>query len=109
MDIQFIAKESLALAHYVTGYITKAERSNLQEIWNEVVSEKSIYSRLFSFGIRSMHSRECCLYEASDLLLGEQLCDESDSVKWIDAAFPHRRKPRVKDHKKLEELHSTEL
>ena len=51
MDIQFIAEQSLALAHYVTGYITKAERSNMQDIWNEVASEKSIYSRLFSFGV----------------------------------------------------------
>ena len=108
MDIQFIAEESLALAHYVTGYITKAERSNMQDIWNEVASEKSIYSRLFSFGIRSMRSRECGLYEASNLLLGEQLCGKSDSVKWIDAAFPHKRKRRVKDHKKLEELHRME-
>ena len=74
MDIQFIAKESLALTHYVTGYITKAERSNMQDIWNEVSLEKSIYSGLFSFGIQSMQSRKCSLYEASDLHLGEQLC-----------------------------------
>ena len=33
MDIQFVAESSLALAHYVSGYITKAERSNMQEIW----------------------------------------------------------------------------
>ena len=62
MDIQFIAEQLLALAHYVTRYITKAERSNIQDIWNEVSSEKSIYSRLFSFGIQSMCSRECGLY-----------------------------------------------
>ena len=108
MDILFIAEESLALAHYVTGYISKAERSNMQAIWNEVASEKSIYSRLFSFGIQSMHSRECGLYEASDLLLGEQLCGKSDSIMWIDAVFLHKRKRRIKDHKKLEELHSKE-
>ena len=32
VDIQFIAESSLALAHYVSGYVTKAEKSNLQEI-----------------------------------------------------------------------------
>ena len=47
-------------------------------------------------------------YEASDLLLGEQLCGKSDSVKWIDSALPHKRKRRVKDHKKLQDLHSRE-
>ena len=106
MDIQFIGEHSLALAHYVTGYITKAERSNMQDIWHEVSNEKSIYSKLWSFGIRSLRSRECGLYEACDLLLGEQLCGKSVSVKWIDAAFPHKRKRRVKDHAKLQQLRS---
>ena len=103
-DIQFIAEQSLALAHYVTGYITKAERSNMQDLWQEVASEKSIYSKLWSFGVRSMRSRECGLYEASDLLLGEQLCGKSDAVKWIDAAFPDKRKRRVKGYQKLQQL-----
>ena len=35
-DIQYVAESSLALAHYVSGYVTKAERSNLQDIWQEV-------------------------------------------------------------------------
>ncbi len=29
IDIQFVAESSLALAHYVSGYVTKAERSNM--------------------------------------------------------------------------------
>ena len=32
MDIQFISKSSLAIAQYVTGYVTKAEKSNMQEV-----------------------------------------------------------------------------
>ena len=69
----------------------------MQDLWQEVASEKSIYSKLWSFGVRSMRSRECGLYEASDLLLGEQLCGKSDAVKWIDAAFPDKRKRRGAD------------
>ena len=91
MDIQFIAEESLAVGYYMIGYIAKAEKSNMHEIWKEVASESRIYSMLFGFGIRSMHSRECGLYEARDLLLSEQLCGKSSSVKWIDATFPHKR------------------
>ena len=60
MDIQFIAEVSLALAHYVSGYVTKAERSNMQ-VWEEVGSNKSVYSRLWSFGVRSLCSHECGL------------------------------------------------
>ena len=73
IDIQFVAESSLALAHYVSGYVTKAERSNMQEIWQEVSENKSVYSRLWSFGVRSLRFRECGLYEASDLLLGDHL------------------------------------
>ena len=104
MDIQFIAESSLALTHYVTGYVTKAERSNMQDLWQEIGSNKSVYSRLWSFGIRSLRSRECGLYEASDLLLGDHLCEKSDTIQWIDATFPHKRKCRLKDHSKLQEL-----
>ena len=46
IDVQFVAESSPALAHYVSGYVTKAERSNMQEIWQEVSENKSVYSRL---------------------------------------------------------------
>ena len=104
IDIQFVAENSLALAHYVSGYVTKAERSNMQEIWQEVGDNKSIYSRLWSFGIRSLRFRECGLYEASDLLLGDHLTEKSDTVKWLDVSMPHKRSHRLKNHKQLQEM-----
>ena len=33
IHIQFVAESPLALAHYVSGYVTKAEKSSMQEIW----------------------------------------------------------------------------
>eukprot|EP00731_Ephydatia_muelleri_P019066 Em0011g1106a len=104
MDIQFTAESSLTLAHYVTGYVTKAEKSNMQEVWQEVNSNSSIYSKLWSFGVRSLRSRECGLYEASDLLLGDHLTEKSVTVKWVDASMPHKRKRRLKTHKQLVEV-----
>jgi hypothetical protein len=104
IDIQFVAEASLALAHYVSGYVTKAERSNMQDIWQEVSENKSIYSRLFSFGVRSLRFRECGLYEASDLLLGDHLTEKSDTVKWVDVSMPHKRSRRLKNHKVLQEM-----
>ena len=101
IDIQFVAESSLALAHYVSGYVTKAERSNMQDIWQEVSENKSIYRRLWSFGIRSLRFRECGLYEASDLLLGDHLSEKSDTVKWLDVSMPHKRNRRLKDHRVL--------
>ena len=104
IDIQFVAESSLALAHYVSGYVTKAEKSSMQEIWQEVSDNKSIYSRLWSFGVRSLRSRECGLYEASDLLLGDHLTEKSATVKWIDVSMPQKRSRRLKDHRQLEQL-----
>ena len=104
IDIQFIAEASLALAHYVSGYVTKAERSNMQEIWQEVSDSKSIYSRLFSFGVRSLRFRESGLYEASDLLLGDHLTEKSCTVKWVDVAMPHKRSRRLKNYKVLQKM-----
>ena len=104
IDIQFIAEASLALAHYVSGYVTKAEHSNMQEIWQEVSHSKSIYSRLFSFGVRSLCFRESGLYEASDLLLGDHLTEKSNTVKWVDVAMPHKRSLRQTNHKVLQKM-----
>ena len=71
IDIQFVAESSLALAHYVSGYVTKAENVPCKSIWQQISDNKSIYGRLWNFGVRSLRFRECGLYEASDLLLGE--------------------------------------
>ena len=64
----------------------------------------SVYSRLWSFGICSLRSRECGLYEASDLLLGDHLSEKSDVVKWIDTSAPHKINRRLKDHSVLQEI-----
>ena len=97
-----MAESSLALAHYVSGYVIKAEKSSMQEIWQDVSENKSTYSRLWTFGIQSLHSRECGLYEASDLLLGDHLTEKSAMVQWVDVSMPQKRSCRLKDHKVLE-------
>ena len=91
IDIQFVAESSLALAHYVSGCVSKAEKSSMQDIWNEVIENKSVYSRLWSLGVRSLRSRECGLYEASDLLLGHHLTEKSDTVQWVDVSMPQKK------------------
>ena len=46
LDILFVAESSLVLAHYISGYVTKTERRNLHEIWQDISENKNIYSRL---------------------------------------------------------------
>ena len=73
MDLQYIAEKSLSLTEYVTGYVTKAEKSHARDLWEEVSSCDNIYSRLWKIGQKLLRSKEVGLYEASDLLLGESL------------------------------------
>ena len=42
--------------------------------------------------MRSLRSRECGLYEAADILLGDHLYEKSDSVQWITVEKPENRK-----------------
>ena len=100
IDLQYVGESSLAIAEYVTGYVTKAKKSNMQDLWQEVSSHSSIYSRLWSFGIR----REVGLYEASNLLLGDHLCEKSTTIKWMDVSLSHKRKRRLKNHSALVEI-----
>ena len=69
-----VGESTLGIALYVTVYVTKAGKSDKQDVWQDV---SSVQSRLWSFGVRSLQSRECGLYEASDLLLGDHLCGRS--------------------------------
>ena len=68
LDLQYIGESSLAIATICHG-LRDQSGGNMQDLWQEVSSHTSIYSKLWSFGIRSLRSRECGLYEASDLLL----------------------------------------
>ena len=102
IDIQFVAESSLALAHYVSGYVPKAERSNLQEIWQDVSENKSIYSRLWSFGVRSLRFRECGLYEAADPSPRRSPNGKACTVKWVDVSMPQKRNHRLRSHRDLQ-------
>ena len=104
VDIQFVAESSLALAGYVSAYVTKAEKSNLQDVWTELASQGNIYSKLWSFGVRALKSREVGLYEAADLLLGDHLTEKSCEVKFINARPPHKRNRVLKNYTELKQL-----
>ena len=104
IDLQYVGDASLALAHYVTAYITKVEKSHVQEIWYDISEQETLYKKLWSFGVRFLHSRECGLYEASDILLGDHLYEKSDMVQWIAVDKPEKRKVRIKKYQELQQL-----
>ena len=101
IDVQYVADASLAISHYVTGYITKAEKS---KNFGMISVSRSHCIRIMEFGIRSLRSHECDLYEEADILLGEYLYEKSDTVQWISVEKPENRKVRVKKYSKLQQL-----
>ena len=56
-------------------------KSHMQDIWQEISEQESLYKRLWSFGVCSLWSRECGLYEAADILLGDLLSEKSVTVQ----------------------------
>ena len=108
IDIQFVAENSLALAQYVTGYVTKAERSQMTDVWDEISETKEVCSRLWSFGLRLLRSREQGEYETADLLLSDHLVGKSVAVQWVNVLMPHLRKRRLKNHDDLVNLETTD-
>ena len=76
----------------------------MQDLWQEVLAHSCVYSKLWSFGIRYLCSRECSLYEASDLLLGDHLFEKSTTIKWIDVSPCHNRKRQLRNPSKLVEI-----
>ena len=76
----------------------------MQEDFAETSAKPTLYSKLWSFGVRSLRYRECGLYEAADLLLGNHLCSKSDTVEWISVEHPSKRKHRIKNFSALRDL-----
>ena len=63
-----------------------------------------IYGQLWSFGLGSLRFRECGLYEAADLVLGDHLTEKSCTVKYVDVSLPSKHSHRLKSHKELQRL-----
>ena len=105
MDVRFVADEARTVARYVTGYIAKAERSQLEDIAEAArQAHADPFRRAFYFGAQALAQREIGAYEAADLLLGTQLVVKSDVVKWVNTAFPHEMKRRLRPRAEIAEL-----
>ena len=114
MDIQYIAESSLSLTGYVTTYVTKAETSGLQDVWADLASSGTLYSRLWKFAKNCLKNREVGLYEACDLLVGDHLTEKSATVQFVNAKLPTKRPGKLKTYSELQKLsaadpHSTDM
>ena len=103
VDVQYIGESSWSLAKYVTSYVTKAEKVELQDVWQEM-SNKSLGSRLWTLGLKALTNRSVGAYEASDRLLGKRLYGKSATIRFINTNEPSNRNRNLKPYKQLLEI-----
>ena len=83
MDVQYIGEKSAILNWYITKNTTKAERSHSNTVFAELISTKSLTSRLWNVALRSLSNRECGAMEVSDTLLGISLYEVLSFDGWM--------------------------
>lgn len=101
VDLQYIGETSMALDRYITSYITKAEKNATEKIWEELNSNKSLKSRLYTLGLANFKARELGIYEVCDKLNGFKMCQFSNKVKFLNV---FEKKERTRSIKKMSEL-----
>ena len=79
-------------------------RATCRNCGEDISEQESLYKKLWSFGVRSLRSREYGLYEVADILLGEHMYEKSDAVQWISVERPDKRKVRIKGYRKLQQM-----
>ncbi len=57
----------MTLTGYAASYITKVETSGFQDVWEDLASLDSLYSRLWRIANNSFKNHEVGLYEARRL------------------------------------------
>ncbi|XP_066600007.1 uncharacterized protein [Prorops nasuta] len=104
MDIQFVGEKSTLLTWYTTKYVSKSEKSNIQDAFEVINSTKSLCSNLWNIGMRMLNHRECGALEAADNLLGIPLfiTDPDTTIRWVDVNMISSRK--LKSKKEIESL-----
>ncbi|CAI8024100.1 hypothetical protein GBAR_LOCUS14030 [Geodia barretti] len=94
-------------ARHIIESVSDTSSTMLQKVSDDDVSSYQSYT------IRRLDQKEqnvpdtdqeCGLYEASDLLLGDHLCEKSTTIKWIDVSLSQNRNRRLRNHSKLVEI-----
>jgi hypothetical protein len=104
VDVQYVGESTSAVARYIVGYVTKAEKTQLQDFWEQVDKNQTLAKQLAGLFFRKMTMRECGIAEACDKLSGQDLYRKSRDTKYINARLPSRRRRMLKPFTELQKL-----
>ena len=105
VDIQFIGHLGSRLPYYITSYITKNERSEVDKFWSDIFSaSRSLGSNAMSFMLKCVKSRQVGANEAADRLLGHKLYSKSRQMRFADLEPAHKAKRVLKPAAEISQL-----
>ena len=102
MDIQFVSEYTYSICNYVTKYITKSEKSNIENL-EFVGNDESPYQKETKFAYGLLRLRELRAHEAADRILQNsgELWRSSETYVFVPTTFP---KYRTRTLKRINEL-----
>ena len=81
----------MALTGYITAYVTKAEKSAMQDTFAELSSLSStgttLYKKLWVFALSTFKTRELGQHEGYDQVTGDHFNEKSNDVYYVNAAI----------------------
>jgi len=105
VDDQYIGHIGSCLPYYITEYMTKHERSEQDQMWQDIfTSSKSLGTNTMSFMLKSVKSRQVGANEAADRLLGHKLYSQSRQMRFADLQPPSQAKRVLKPAHEISQL-----
>lgn len=108
IDVQYIGHLGSRLPYYITEYMTKHERSEQDQMWQDIfTSTKYLDTNAMSFMLKSVQSRQVGANEAADRLLGHKLYSKSRQMRFADLQPSTKAKRMLKPASEISQLLKT--
>jgi len=105
VDVQYIGHLGSRLPYYITDYMTKREKSEQDEMWQDIfTSTKSLGTNAMSLLLKSVKNRQVGANEAADRLLGHKLYSMSRQTRFADLQPSNKAKRVLKTATEIEQL-----
>jgi hypothetical protein len=104
IDVQFVGENTHILTKYITGYLTKAEKTETQGIWDALGSDMNPGARLKKLMYACNKNREVGTYETIADMMNYHLHGASIAVEWLGVGMPEKRTRAFKKFKELEKM-----
>jgi hypothetical protein len=105
VDVQYCGTITSRLPYYITEYMSKRERSEQDEMWQDIFSSsKSLGTNAMSLLLKSLKNRQVGACEAASRLLGHKLYSMSRQIRFADLQPSNMAKRVLKTSTEIEKM-----